>query len=312
MTAHHVYILYENEEWMVPLERELKAAGLEYTKWHMEHTFFDVNSTPPEGIFLNRMSPSSHTRGHTLSVDNTLNTIYWLESHGRRVINGSHAFLFEISKVRQYAELEKAGIKTPHTLAVPDNKALLKDAAKTMPLPFITKHNRGGKGLGVRLFNTLEDFESYLEAGFEPSIDNITLLQEYVKPREPFITRIEIVNGEFQYAIQASTEQGFELCPAESCEIGDQFCPTTDAPEEDSNRQDLFSLRTEFDHSIVDKYIAFLKAHQIDIAGIEFIENANGEIITYDINTTTNYSPGVEDKHGLNGMKAIAEFISNS
>ncbi len=51
-------------------------------------------------------------------------------------------------------------------------------------------------------------------------MDGITLLQEYLVAAEPQITRVEIVGGEFQYAISADTARGgFQLCPADACAI---------------------------------------------------------------------------------------------
>ncbi len=307
-----VYVLYENPDWMPPLERELQAAGLIYKTWHIHETHFDLSQPPPDGVFLNRMSPSSHTRGHRGSVDATREIIYWLESYGRRVVNGSAAFAFEISKIRQYSYLRQFGLAVPHTIAASGSPDTLVQAARAMPAPFITKHNRGGKGMGVQLFQTHDAFAAYVcSKDFQEPMDHITLIQQYIQPPEPKITRVEIVNGEFLYAINVSTAQGFELCPAEKCEIGDGFCPTTDdgvaaaAPD----RQSLFSLRDNFNDPILQKYADFTKRHHIDIAGIEFIENHNGEKITYDINCTTNYSPGVEAAHGLNGMAKIAALL---
>ena len=42
----------------------------------------------------------------------------YLDRWGRRVVNGNVAFAMEISKVRQLAALERAGIETPRTIAV--------------------------------------------------------------------------------------------------------------------------------------------------------------------------------------------------
>lgn len=303
-----LYILFENEDWMPPLERELKAAKIDYEKWFMNDFHFDISAAPPEGVFLNRMSPSSHTRSHENSVDATLNCLYWLESHGRKVINGSSVFQLEISKVLQYSLLQAAGIKTPKTIAITDGSQDIKTAARKMKLPFITKHNRGGKGLGVRIFQSYEEFDHYAETSFENAADHITLLQDYIKPKDQSITRVELVGDQCLYAIKASTENGFELCPAEACEIGDTFCPVGES-EPKENRQELFTLRKDLAPSIAQSYLDFMKSHKIDIAGIEFIEDENGDAITYDINTTTNYSPGVEEQNNLNGMKAIVDYI---
>ncbi len=306
-----VYVLYENADWLIPLERELKIAQLDYELWHVHQTAFDMSQVPPQGIYLNRMSPSSHTRGHLESVDITRELIYWLEAHGRRVINGSSAFSFEISKVKQMSFLNKMGLKTPKTIVATGSPQNLKDSARKIKTPFITKHNRGGKGMGVRLFQNYESFDSYVDSqDFEIPMDHITLIQEYIQPKTPQITRVEIVNQKFLYAINVSTALGFELCPAESCEIGNNFCPTTEQKDSSGiNRQSLFSLNENFSDPIIEKYIALMKEHRIDIAGIEFIEDAQGNKITYDINCTTNYSPAVESDHHLNGMKAIVEFL---
>ncbi len=309
-SAMKVYVLFENPDWLPPLIRELDRAGLPYEEWFIHTGNFDLDQAPPEGIFLNRMSPSSHTRGHIESVDYMRELIGWLESYDRRVINGSRAFALEISKVRQYAALRKAGIRTPHTIAVSGYGEELKRAARQMPMPFITKHNRGGKGLGVQLFRSLDVFDAYVDsADFEVPRDHITLLQEYVEPKEPFITRVEIVDGKFLYAIKSDTSRGFQLCPAELCEPGDAFCPANDQTNNGADRQSLFELRESFDDPIIEQYIDFMHQNQIDLAGIEFIEDRFGNKITYDINGTTNYSPGVEEKYGLNGMAAVARFL---
>lgn len=296
-----VYIIYENSEWMPPLRRELTRAGLPYEEWFIHESTFDLSQEPPEGVYLNRMSASSHTRGHTASVNQTWELLAWLESHGRRVINGSYAFALEISKVRQYEALRQAGIAVPHTIVVSGGATFLKRAARNIPTPFITKHNRGGKGLGVQLFNSLADFEIYADSpDFEIPIDHIMLLQEYIQSPKPFITRVEIVDGRFLYALCSDTSRGFHLCPADGCDTG----------EESIDPQSVFSLREGFNDPIIEQYIAFMRENKIDIAGIEFIEDVLGNKITYDINGTTNYSPAVEERYGFNGMAALVQLLA--
>ena len=56
-----------------------------------------------------------------------------------------------MSKLRQDLVLRRHGIRTPRTvLAV--GREHLRAAAATFDGPFITKHDQGGKGLGIRLF----------------------------------------------------------------------------------------------------------------------------------------------------------------
>ena len=106
-------------------------------------------------------------------------------------------------------------------------------AEKIGTASFITKHNRAGKGLGVQLFHSIEGLKQYLDGPtFEEPVDGITLIQEYIKAPEPFITRCEFVGGKFVYAVQVDTSEGFELCPADACQIGDLFCPVGEEVEE--------------------------------------------------------------------------------
>ena len=297
------YIIYENEDWMPPLRTALDDAGVPYEESFVNDGHFDVTSTPPEGVFLNRMSASSHTRGHGPAVEHTRQLIAWLERHGRRVVNGSRAFELEISKVQQHAALQQAGLRTPATRAVAGGEEALLKAARDVPTPFVTKHNRGGKGLGVQLFRTHEAFEEAVRDGDIPTPPAyITLLQQFVEAAEPFITRCEFVDGEFLYAITSDTSDGFELCPADACRTDEDRC----AVDGDDS---LFALLEDVPAALIDRYKDFLAREQIDIAGIEFIEDADGQIWTYDINGTTNYSPEVEDEHDLSGMAAVADLL---
>ena len=61
---------------------------------------------------------------------------------------------------------------------------------------------------------------------FENSIDGITLLQEYIKPKSDTIIRAEFVDGKFIYAVQVDTSKGFEHCPADACNTKDEYFPT--------------------------------------------------------------------------------------
>lgn len=296
-----LHILYENEDWLPPLVEALQARGLSFELHFVDGGVFDIQTAPAPGVYVNRMSPSAHTRGHGDGVLFMREYLPWLESHGRRVLNGSASFVQEVSKVQQHALLERAGIRTPRTIAV-SGTARLKDAAREMALPFITKHNQGGKGLGVRLFRDLAAFDAYVDGSeFEPAFDGVTLLQQYVEPAQAFITRVEIVGGKFLYALQSSTASGFQLCPADACAIDDAFCPVGG-----SGRFGLSPLRA--DDPLVAAYIAFCAEHHIDAAGIEFVEDSKGDRYTYDVNMNTNYNGEVEEAAGVRGMAAWAEL----
>jgi hypothetical protein len=213
-----VHVLHENPEWFAPVGAALAAEGVPYEQWLLGDAVLDLGEPPPAGVFWSRMSASSHTRGHPHAKDQTRGVLSWLEAHSRRVVNGRPVLELEMSKVDQLVALRAAGFDVPRTIAVAGTVELAA-AARKLPEPFIAKHNQGGKGLGVRLFATHEDFDAYLgSTDYEAPVDGITLLQEYLRADQPRITRAEVVGGEFIYAICADTAVGgFQLCPADAC-----------------------------------------------------------------------------------------------
>src|SRR5260221_11515515 len=131
------------------------------------------------------MSASSHTRWHPYAKDQARAVLSWLESHGRRVVNGRWALELEVSKAAQLAALRAAGFDVPRTLAVAGT-AELPAAAKELPAPLISKHNQGGKGLGVRPFSSHHEYEDDLASPENPApVDGITVLHGDVPAGQP-------------------------------------------------------------------------------------------------------------------------------
>ena len=304
-----IYVIHENDAWVEPLRAAFAEAKLPFAEWFIHEGTLDLSEAPPAGVFYNRMSASSHTRGHRYAAELTGGVLAWLESHGRRVINGSRALQLEISKMAQYAALARYGIRVPRTIAAVGRDAIIQ-AARTLPGRFITKHNRAGKGLGVRLFEDVGALERYVDGdAFEAPVDGVTLVQQYIEAPEPYITRVEFIGGRLLYAVRVDTSLGFELCPADACQIGDLACPAGEtAPVPDAPR---FRIIEGFAHPIVDRYRRFLADNDIGIAGIEFITDRNGELYTYDVNTNTNYNPDAEREAGVFGMRSIAAYLGD-
>ncbi len=301
-----IYVIHENSEWTAHLTNRLEELQLPYEEWHLDQGLVDLTEAPPEGVFYSRMSASSHTRGHRYAPELTEGVLSWLEEHDRTVFNGTRALRLELSKINQYTALRKQGITVPKTIAAIGRDNILKAAEKLGSASFITKHNRAGKGLGVQLFHSIEGLKQYLDGPtFEEPVDGITLIQEYIKSPEAYITRCEFVGGKFVYAVRVDTSEGFELCPADACAIGDLFCPVGEVVEE----KPKFQIVEGFDEPIIEQYEQFLKANQITVAGIEFIRNEKGEIFTYDVNTNTNYNSDAEKTAGKYGMLELAKFL---
>jgi hypothetical protein len=308
-----IHVIHENDAWVEPLRREFAAIGTQATEWFLDEGVLDLRQPPPEGVFYNRMSASSHTRGHTYAPEYAAAVLAWLERHGRRVVNGSRALQLEVSKVAQYEALGAAGIPTPETIAVVGLKNI-PAAAEALGYPVILKHNRAGKGLGVQLLFSAAALEQTLAIlgdtpdPFALPRDGIWLVQRYIAAPEPFITRAEFIDGRFLYAVRVDTSEGFQLCPADACAIEEgAVCPAV-APGE------KFQILDGFTHPLLPRMEAFLRANSIGIGAIEFIVDSEGRTFAYDVNTNTNYNQDAERRAGRSGgqtgMGATARLLA--
>ncbi|MCA1056559.1 alpha-L-glutamate ligase [Rossellomorea aquimaris] len=302
-----IHVIHENSDWTQHLTNRLNELDLPFEEWFLDQGVVDLTEAPPEGIFYNRISASSHTRNHRYAPELTESVLSWLERHDRKVLNGTRALRLEVSKVNQYMALNAAGIKTPLTIAAVGKDQIIEAAEKLGKPSFITKHNRAGKGLGVQLFHSVEALKEYVYSdSFEEPLDGTTLIQEYIESPDSSITRCEFIGGKFIYAVRVDTSEGFELCPADACQIDDLYCPVGEKEEAPK-----FKVIDGFEDGILTKYEEFLRMNKIDIAGIEFIRDAEGTIYTYDVNTNTNYNKDAEEAAGKYGMLELAKYLGS-
>jgi hypothetical protein len=83
-----IFVIHENTPWVEPLRREFAAIDAPFSEWFLDRGLVDLTSPPPEGVFYNRMSASSHTRGHRYAPEYTGAVLAWLTRHGRTIVNG--------------------------------------------------------------------------------------------------------------------------------------------------------------------------------------------------------------------------------
>jgi hypothetical protein len=295
-----VHVLHENPEWLPPFAAAFAAEGVDWDEMLVTGGSVDLSAVPPPGVYWSRMSASAHTRGHTDSAEHARALLDHLEAAGRRVVNGRAVLDLELSKVRQLALLRGAGIDVPRTVAVVGARpAEVLAAARLIGGRVVVKPNRGGKGLGVARYDSLDELEAALP-GIGPPVDGVLLVQEYVEPARPRITRAEVVGGALVYAITADTGRGgFQLCPADACAV-------------DGTPDSLFALRAEpVPPTLASAYEAFAKQHGLEVAGFEFLEAADGRVVTYDVNTNTNYNPEVEAVAPRSAARAVARYLGD-
>lgn len=223
------------------------------------------------------------------------------------MINKRRALQLEVRKFEQYLSLQEHEIKTPKTIAASGRDEVLNAARSLSQFPFILKPSRGGKGQGVELFRSVEELERRLDENDELSLDGISLIQEYIKPHNDTITRLEFIGGKFFYGVQVDTSGGFELCPADSCAVGEEYCPAPgDGPKH------TFTILDHFrDPDLICKLEKFFASNDIEIGAAEFVENESGERYVSDININTNYNRQAEINAGNNkrAMLEVARFL---
>lgn len=306
-----VHVIHDNPEWIAPFTDALDRLGVAHVEWLLPETTIDLAATPPAGLFWSRLSASAHTRTDPHVKEYGRAVLDWLAAAGRRMINGRDVYEIEVSKIRQHRELAGRGFDVPRTAAAFGPRALVEAAAGFTP-PFITKHNQGGKGLGVRRFDSHAELvavaDEFAPGGANAPIDGITLIQEYVQPAQPFITRAEFIGGRFHYAVRVDVSGGsFELCPADACTIpGAGADPDVEAVPQFARREEITAGTP-----LISRLETLLTDLGIEIAGIEFIDTADGRQVVYDINTNTNYNPSVESAEKSAGRQPAADRIAD-
>ena len=307
-----IAIYYEHPDWFRPLFAELDRRAVPYVRLDAtQHRFDATNGRPPYGLVFNRMSPSAWQRGVGHGIFYTLNYLSHLEEKGVRVVNGSRAFTHEISKALQCTVLEALGLQYPKARVINHPSQAL-SAAEAIGYPLIIKPNIGGSGAGIKKFNSPDELRGAVEENsLLFGIDNTALVQEFFTARDGVITRVEVLGGEYLYAIQIHiTGDTFDLCPADICkntkgeELTRLACPV-DAP-----KSGLTVEAYEPPRQVIDDVERIMEVAGIEVGGIEYvIDDRTGRLLYYDINALSNFVSDPERMIGFNPYARLADYL---
>ena len=303
--SHSLAILYEHPEWFQLLFSELDRRGIPWAPLHAEEFLFDPEEPAPYGMVVNRMSPSSHRRGHGNGIFTVLDYLRHLEETGVQVVNGSAAYSVEISKARQLDLFRLSGVGYPKARVINHSSRVL-EAARGLQFPVVFKPNVGGSGAGIVRFDSPDQLAA---AQFDFGVDGTALVQEFLPARNNSIVRVEVLNGQFLYAIRIWPDlTSFNLCPADICQA--ETAPEQDlsaCPVETPGKKKLRIEREDPPRAAIEGALALAHAARLDVGGIEYlIDDRTGEIAYYDINALSNF---VTDAINVVGFDPTARFV---
>lgn len=316
-------VLYEHPAWFARLFDGLTARGVPHAHldaaalrfapawWHDE--------TAPEhrcDLVVNRMSPSADRRGHGHAILPTLQYLESLEAGGVALVNGPRAYRYELSKARQMALLADLGLPYPATRVI-NHASQAVEATEGLRFPVVVKPSVGGSGAGVLRFDRKADLDEAARAGqLDFGVDSLALVQEFIPARGGHITRVEVLDGRYLYAIDVHlTGQSFNLCPADLCDVEG---PGAQAPVSagtalggacpiEAPRSGVRATAAHPPASILDDVVRMTTAAGFDVGGVEYVvDDRDGRHYFYDLNALSNF---VADAPAVIGFDPWEPFL---
>jgi glutathione synthase/RimK-type ligase-like ATP-grasp enzyme len=265
--------------------------------------FDPSDRTRRHSVVLNRMSPSAWTRGHAHTIFHSVHYLAHLDEIGADVINGHDAFQLELSKARQCALLARLGISHPRAYAVND-RSQLAAAAERLRFPVLVKPNVGGSGAGIRSFATQAELESAAgDTSLEVGLDGTALVQEQLPAADDAVVRIEILDGEFLYAIRLQLLPGsFNLCPADYCDLP--------GIADGVSGRGVPIERFDPPNDVIEDAKRILAAAGMELGGVEYLVNArDGRPYFYDVNALSNFVANAPAVIGFDPFVDLVDFL---
>ncbi len=305
-------IFYEHPEWFKPLFAELDQRDIPYDRQLAhEHHFDPSERHSPYGLIVNRMSPSAHIRRHSQALFYTLQYMAYLKDIGANVLNGYDSYVYEFSKAQQLNLFERLGARYPRAGVI--NHPSQASKVEGLTYPVIVKPNIGGSGAGIREFSTPDELGSAAAAGeIDLGIDQLALVQEYLPARGNSIVRVEILNGEFLYAIRLhlQSEMTFNLCPADYCELPSQENEEAEGLADGISGRGLLVEGYTPPPDVIDMVKRITKAAHIEVGGLEYLVNdKDGEVYYYDINALSNFVSDAPNIVGFDPFPLLVDFL---
>jgi hypothetical protein len=186
------------------------------------------------------------------------------------------------------------------------------EASRGLRFPVVVKANVGGSGAGITRYDTESALEEAVRSNtVDLGVDGTALVQELAPLRGGHIVRVEVLGGNYLYAIRVFPEAGsFDLCPADACQTPDgrelmrSACPV-DAPRRGLKVEGY----TPSDAIIAD--IERIARHTgLDVGGIEYlVDDRDGRVCVYDINALSNFVADGRNVIGFDPFERLGDYL---
>ncbi len=307
-----IAIYYEHPDWFRPVFAELDRRRIPYARIDASaHSYDPSERTSPYSLVFNRASPSAYLRGHAQVTFHTLSWLRHLERIGVPVVNGSAPYEMETSKAFQLDILDELGLPYPKARVI-NNAELAPQAAKGLRFPVIVKANVGGSGAGITRFDNAESLAEAAKIGaIDLGLDRVALVQELAPLRDGHITRVEVLEGQFLYAINVyPAEDSFNLCPADICQTtdGQQLSRTACAVDAQKNGMRVEQFKPS--REIIRDVERIAARVELDVGGIEYlVDDRDGRHYFYDINALSNFVADARNVIGFDPFERLIDYL---
>ncbi len=288
-------ILYEHPRWFAPLFDALDHRGIVHQALTTQNLFDPTTSEVPARLILNRVAMSAFLRDAEHPIFWTLALLDRWERSGARVLNGTAALAIDTSKARQLALLSSQGLAVPRTRVVHRASDTIA-AGDAIGYPLLVKANIGGAGAGIARFDNKNALAAVIaDKALPVSIDGVLLVQELVPARGDTITRIETLDRRYLYAIDIAGAGGFDLCPADACQIPGSTMTMKAAEPAPAMREAAEAIA---------------RAASLDLGGVEvMIDDRDGTPRFYDINALSNFVANPLDVLGWDPHERLVDRL---
>jgi len=307
-----IAIYYEHPDWFRPLFAELDRRGIPYVRLDASSHWYDpAERLSPYSLVFNRASPSAYLRGHGQVTFHTLSWLRHLERIGVPVVNGSAVYQMETSKALQLDILDELGLPYPRARVI-NNPALAPRAAQGLRFPVVVKANIGGSGAGITRFDDAQSLAEAAKAGrIDLGIDHVALVQELAPLRDGHITRVEVLDGKFLYAINVyPAEDSFNLCPADICQTTDGQQLSRSACAVDAKKNGMRVEQFKPSREIIREVERIAARVELDVGGIEYlVDDRDGQHYFYDINALSNFVADARNVIGFDPFERLVDYL---